>query len=243
MLTAQEKFDERLYLWVLQDWKREIDEDFPLLGSIKDALARRSIRIIKSLNKEERRLMATALAKRARKSEVLTRCLDPLTEVDKKFALLFMDMLQSESWREASKIPLGGFRRRPGQKKAKRKKLKQCIIKALSPILGEDYENFGDWKVWRYHILIGPWQVVTYIDISGRPQKLSYEHNIIASEHFYLAQGLSILRWLGIGSQTEWQCLNNLETEPTSEALAKIIAHFMEAMPRLLEDLSPNLIK
>ena len=107
---AKFKFEERLYRWALQDWKREIDEDFPLLGSLKDALAQRCLRIMRSLDEENRRLMATALAKRARKPEVLAKCFDPITKDDKRLEQLFMHKLEVEGWREAGKISPDEFR-------------------------------------------------------------------------------------------------------------------------------------
>lgn len=241
MLSAQSKFDERYYFWALEDWEREISENYALVRSVRDSVASRTVRIMESLNSDEqRRSMAIALAKRARDPEVLIRCSHRLTERDKKLAQLFMDMFERESWREASKIPLGGFPQRLDQEKLNRKKFKQCIIGALSPILGENYEDWGDWEEWRYCNRAGPWQVITSIDVGGQYHQLCYGHDIIASEHVYLAQNINLLRWLGIGSQTQWQFLLASDAEPTAEALARIVAHFMEAVPRLLEGLTPD---
>ena len=184
--------------------------------------------------------MAIALAKRARDPEVLIKCGHRLTERDKGLAQLFMDMFESESWRETSKISPSGFLQKLDQKKLERKKFKQCIIRALSPILGENYEDCGDWEGWRYCNRVGPWQVITSIDVGGQYHQLCYEHDIIASEYVYLAQNINLFRWLGIASQTDWQDLLATDAEPTAEALARIIKHFMDAVPKLLEGLTPD---
>jgi len=241
MLKAKQEFEKRYYWWSLSYWENEIRQDFPILRSVKDVIASRAVRIMESLNEKERWIMAKALVKRARQPNILTICGDPLTEEDKRFADLFMDLFQMENWREASMTtPEEAKESIKTLKKLKRNKLKQSIIKELSPILGGDYHNWSDWKEFRYHNVIGPWTILTHFDISGTHYQLSYHHYIVVSEHVYLGEYLSILRWLGVASETDWEGLCDSDIEPTSKSLAVIIKHFMDAAPKLLSGLKPE---
>lgn len=240
MLVVQTIFDERYYRWAKEDWKRELLDDFPFLRSIKGEIAGTAIRIIEALDNERRCSMAGALAKRGKSPKLLFRWGDPLTKDDEQFIKLYLDKYEEDRHREARKILPGMFPKRADRKSLRRRKLKQYIIKALSSVLGENYEDWGDWEEYRYHSIIGPWRIVTYIDVGGQSHQLCYHHDIEASEHVYLAQGISVLRWLGIASQTDWQCLYDSDAESTAQALAKMIAHFMDAAPKLLEGLSPD---
>jgi hypothetical protein len=235
MLETQLKFQERYYRWALQDWEREIAEDFPLLRSIRDNNARLAIRLMIGIKSNQRLLLAKALTKRFRKP-ILAQWGDTFTEEDKRFEKLFMDELSQGSSLEPTYPNVIS----PEPLKLKREQLKHCLVRALSPALGENYEDWGNWKVWKYSTIIGAWQVITYFDIGGRFHQLSYAHEIMSPEQVYLARSISILGWFGISSQVMLQGLDDSDAKPTATALAKIIKHFMNVAPKLLEGLSPD---
>lgn len=242
MLTAKSEFDRRFFLWARQDWAREIEQNFPLLRSVNENLI---LKIMEDLEDTERWALAKALVKRGRSEELLNSCGDPLTDRDKEYERFYVDMVTKSIsgeayWDEERSRKAKEAFFAPRDKRLNRRKFRKYIIQALIPILGEDYEDWGDWKEWRYCTPIGPWKVITYVDVGGSAHQLCYEHDIIASERVYLFQNISLLRWLGISSQIQWQCLQDSDAKPTAEALTKIVAHFMNVVPKLLEGLTPD---
>jgi len=238
MLTAKLKFGERFYRWALEDWNREINENFPFLRSI--STAQNELKVIESLSKEQRKVMTVALVKRFTKKDVLELCGDEFSDYEKKLVEWYLKTWWDEEEHESLMTPPGGWPPEAGEIKLKRRKLRDHIITNLTPILGKRDENWGIELVWRYCTVIGPWQVMTYIDVGGQGHQLTYEHSISVSETAQLIEGISVLSWLGIAGQTMWRGIHDADTEPTAEALAKIIAHFMNAVPKLLEGLSPD---
>ena len=235
MLGIHLQFHERYYCWSLQDWKREISEKFSLLRSISDNNARLAIRLMRTVGEDQQWLLAKALTKRFRKV-ILAHWGDKFTKEDKRFEDLFMQELSRASLIEPTYPNID----KPQAPKLDQKHLKSCLHRTLAPIIGEPYEDLGGGLL-RYRTLIEPWQIVTYFDIGGRFHQLSYGHDIMGSEYVYLARSISLLEWLGISSQVMLQGIYNSDVEPTAKALSKIIKHFMDAAPKLLEGLSPDL--
>jgi hypothetical protein len=238
MLTAQLKFGERFYCWAIKDWNREINEDFPFLRSISDA--QNDVKIMESLTTAQQKILAVALVKRFTKRNILEQCGNEFTDYEKNLVERHLKMCWDEEERKSLMTPPGGWPPETSERKLKRRKLRDHIITNLTPILGKRDENWGVELVWRHYTVIGPWQVMTYIDVGGQGHQLTYEHSISVSETAQLIEGISVLSWLGIAGQTMWRGLHDADTEPTVEALAKIIAHFMDAAPKLLEGLSPD---
>lgn len=94
---------------------------------------------------------------------------------------------------------------------------------------------------WQYETKIGPWTVLTRIDTGGRFHQLTYDHCIILSNEKRLMEHISILSWLGISGQTLWRDLQKDDAETTADTVAQIVRHFMQAIPNLLQGLTPDL--
>jgi hypothetical protein len=88
---------------------------------------------------------------------------------------------------------------------------------------------------------------MTWIDTGGRLQ-LRYDHEIVPYDAIvsgrvtkYPLFRLSLVSWLGIsGGETTWDDLGDEDAEPVAKLLAKLISHFMNVAPKLLEGLSPD---
>ena len=234
---AKTIFEERFYRWSLADWQREIGENYPLLRLVKEA--RHVVSMMETLSRENRLQMALALVKRFNIS-VLARCGDAFTEKDQKFVKIYLDLMGKARWTEASQRPDIALHPEAYLDKMNRKPFRKLIMRYLAPTLGAYYHDWGGGE-WAYETAVGSWRVITCIDTGGRHHQLSYDHSIIVSDYDKLLEGTSLLHWLGIGScQTMWLELKNSDVESTAEALARIIKHFMDAVPKLLEGLSPD---
>ena len=93
-MKAKLKFEERFYHWCLQDWKREINQDYPFLNSVSYPSARYAVRIMRSFPDERRVLLASGLVKRFRQVGLLDRLGEEYTEEEKRLVQLYLDVCQ-----------------------------------------------------------------------------------------------------------------------------------------------------
>jgi hypothetical protein len=242
MLKVKLEFEERFFRWSILQWRNELDSDFLLLKSIKDPYIMFFLERLKKLPENERWIFVKALTKWGRDKDTLIRCGEHLTEIDEKYIKSYLDMVHGFTsgiiltYEEKVKYAEEAI------KKINRKKFKKYLTKALEPIFGNNYEPCGRGE-WRYRTLVGPWKIFTYIDIGGTYHQLCYDHCISANDHTNFAESLSILRWLGLASQTNWIGLSDDDIESTANEFAKIVEHFIKAAPKLLEGLTPVLSK
>jgi len=235
-------FRERFYFWALADWNRELRDNFPLLRAVYDEGPQPAVEIMEQLAPDRREAVSIALVKRFTDEDTLRRLEALPTIEERNLAEWFVEKCLARRARRSGAVVLpGSYSKAALPKKLKRKKLKRHIIGALHPILGDKYEEWGDSFEWRYRTKIGPWHVITYIDVGGQGHQLSYDHSVLLSDRVRLFEGISLLSWLGICSQTNWQGLVDGDAEPAALVLATIVAHFMEAAPKLLKGLTPDL--
>ena len=237
---ARHVFDERFYRWAIADWKREINEGFPFIKLLDEREKRLTLKIMENFDsREEQLIFAKSMVKRITPEDVVKRCNDEFTDKERQYAQLYLNIVTNATM---GLIDIGEFEiheRFQEGPKLNRRRLRQRIIEVLTPIYGKEYEDLGGGE-WRYHSQIGPWQVKTHIDTGGQYHQICYHHNIIAREHVYLKENISLFLWYGIGSQTDWKFLIEDDTELVANALARFCEHFMNAIPKLLEGLAPN---
>jgi hypothetical protein len=221
----------------MEHWRSEIESGFPLLrGTGQQSV----LEMIEPLDHEERVAFGEALAKRGHPPDLLSAWGYPLSERDREFQSLYLNMMEGVV---SGRVRLSKYKDQMLKEtlsRKQRREFKTAIVQALASVLGDEYQDWGGWKEWRYCTPLGPWQVITYIDIGGRFHELCYEHDIIASENLYLAENINLLRWLGIASQRQWHGVSDPDIERTAISLADIITYFMDAAPRLLDGLSPD---
>jgi hypothetical protein len=229
--AAADEFAIRYYRWALEDFRREIAQDFPLLRPIKDSLAIRLTGHMQSLDAGERGRLATALVKRAHKRAVeLTG--DPWGAEEGPLV---------ERYRTISRIPRPeeeAYRRAlfddPQSLKLNRGALLAHVKRALAPVLGEG-APFSTEHEWRYAMPIGAWTLSTFVDVGGSTHQLSYGHAIHSGDRRILKEGISVLSWLGIGgAHTQWNQLTSADIESGAAALSRVCRHFVDVGPELL---------
>jgi hypothetical protein len=233
LVTAGLQFNERYYRWSLEQWEKEISSGFPLLKSVHSEGSQTDVAILESLPRHEQLRMAVALAKRFRQDQ-LPEWGEVFTEEDQRYSQLFIDQFRKIRNIKASKYHPEDFSRLSRNRKARLKRLRKCVIDAVAPILGQDYEHRGGWKEWVYITQIGEWLIITSIDIGGH-YDISYEHSIVVSEKSRLIEGISLNSWLGLAGQTQWDSLGDENVPQAAMSLAKIIERFIKAAPKLLD--------
>jgi hypothetical protein len=216
--TAADEFAVRYYRWALEDFRREIDADFPLIGPIKGSLAIRAVAYLRSPGLGDRHRVATALVKR-----VHTRAVDLMGDAwgvsERALADDFPSIMRTPRREDE------GYRRARGEDPASVKvspaQLLAAVKRELTPVLGSEGEPFSTKYEWRYTTPVGPWTLVTLVDVGGSTHQLAYQHSLRASERSCLKEGVSVLSWLGIGGgHTQWNQLRGSDIESAAASLA-----------------------
>jgi hypothetical protein len=231
-----DEFRVRYYRWALREARRGLDEEWPLLRGVKSALVIRTLAYLTSLPADRRRLVVTTLVKRFHRRAVgLTG--DTWGADEESIAQEYLETMripqpEEEEYRQA-------LLHDPGRLTIARSRFLAAVRSELAPVLGAG-AAFAGQHDWRYDTSLGPWTLVTLVDVGGRYHQLSYTQTIRARHPRPLAETLSICAWLGIAGQTAWDQVTEADTPGVARALARICAHFLEALPTLLDGLSPE---
>ena len=235
--TAADEFAVRYYRWSLEDCRRETRENFPLLRTVKSSLAIRALAHLESFTGDDRLRVATALVRRChRKALEITG--ESWSAHDEEIQQAYMRAARiprpEEEWyrqallHDPDKLTLnrGGFL--------------AAVKEQLTPVLGSG-EPFSTTHEWRYDTPIGPWTLVTFVDVGGTAHQLAYDQRIRGVGPRPLKEGISVCGWLGIGGgHTQWSQLTEADTQAAARDLARICAHFLRAAPDLVAGLSPS---
>lgn len=244
---ARDAFLARYYAWSLEESRKEFNQDFPFLRSIHNAPVFRFLEAVTALNRTEQTVLSTALVKRfnERGMEVAG---DTLTREEAHY----IDGYVGRSHREDERFRAFSSPSRKEQELNLLEekgaihygfdtpKLRSVLLGRLVPIIGDVEGKWDHPTNWRHATSIGPWRVQTYVAISEAHAQLRYSHSISSSEDARLSEHESILKWLGIVSQTYWDTLTDEEALKAAKSMELICRHFMNAVPTLLEDLTPR---
>ena len=236
-IAARDEFAIRYYRWALEDSGREVREGFARLRSIRSAIAIRAVEYLSSLSDSERRRLAAALVKRNHR-RALELAGEPISADEAAMI---------EAFRQAMRNPSAGeeaYRRAvmtaPAQAQVNRGALLAAVTDGVGRALGGAGERFSTAHEWKFTTAIGPWTMITLVDVGGTAHQLAYQQSIRADERRYLQEGISILSWLGIGGgHTTWDRLTDADTASAAASLARVVADFAGAAPALLAGLSP----
>jgi len=230
MKNNEIEFWRRFYAWSIADWHREINQGLPFLGSLNSGYLRA---LLSELCDEEIADFAKAMVKSGIRPELQQELGLTTTNTDRYYHDLYM-----RKWNEALFTdPLYKKLERAARDKVHVATFKKSISMALAPLLGTEFDDIEGWKVWRYVNEMGPWKIHTIIQIGD--DQLSYEQSVFCGS-IYLLKQCSLLRWLGLSAGTEWGGLTNSDIPYVSETLAKLIDHFINALQKLLENVTPE---
>ena len=232
---ATDEFMVRYYRWALADARREVQEAFPLLRGVKSTLVIRALGFLESFAEVDRPRVATALVKRfhGRAVGLTADSGGPEEEqVNRDYQDSMRILGPEEEWHREALL------HHPGTLRLDRARFLTAVKAALAPPLG-DGEPFSSQHDWRYATSLGPWTLVTLLDVGGRVHQLAYTQTIRAADPRPLHEGLSICGWLGLGGQTAWDQLTEADAPSAAPSLARICAHFLRAAPALAAGLSP----
>ncbi len=228
--------------------RKDSSQGFPLLGRIKSAAVIDYLQFLPSLSRIESETLQRALVKRSHQEGMILAG-EQLAEGEQ-------EVIQSYLRRHIEHIPSLGFSFLDvgglDQKRIRglasegtkylvdRRELRAVLQKVLVAQLGGPPEFLGSRTWWRYSVHVGSWTVYTSVDTGGRVFQLSYHQAVSAERHVDLTEHMSILRWLGIRGQTDWNLLTNADIPEAVELLAELCSHFIAAVAKIQTSLAAD---
>jgi hypothetical protein len=106
----------------------------------------------------------------------------------------------------------------------------------LVPLFKVQPKRWGPHE-WFFEARLSNWTLYTLIDLGGKSQ-LRYEHRVGIRDNLYIADHIDLQAWMGLG-HTKWDQIEAGEITEAARNLEEICAHFVTALPRLLEGLVP----
>jgi len=236
---AQREFAVRYYWWAKEEIKREVRENFPLLGAFKNRTGR-FFPNIQSSSPDEVVVLMTALLKRTMASAI-TIAGDCFTEDEKQLVERYFQSPIVGSARDFELTEMELARAKGIY--ADRRLLRSAIKDELTPILGSRIFRRSS-ATWVHTTEINGWMVNTDIDTGGRYHQLSYSHYITDHEVTTLSNHpnlnefpISVLSWLGLGG-TQWSMLTPSDVPDVVKSLSAYCSLFMSVVPKLLSGLT-----
>jgi hypothetical protein len=241
-LTTQEKeFALEFYRWSLKDAEREFSGGFPFLGRIKSTMVVNFLEFVERLSTSESRALQVCMVKRfheegaflagdelsREEGELIERFLKRNIKSDK---LLGPVSVLSHSEAKRAKELASGSKKYQIERNKLRAALKRELVSVL---VGPAEISLKTNTEWRYSTPVGKWTVHTAVDTGGRLFQLSYSQMVSLRPHVRLAEHVSILNWLGIAGQTNWDLLTDRDIPDAANLVLELSSHFIKAMSKL----------
>ncbi len=228
---AQAEFALRYYRWAREQFRCEVEQDFPMLKRLNTRPSRACLHWMAQLTPVNQLKFADALAKRFHKQalQITGEALgDWETEMIKRY----------------TDLPIRPFHEdepamTPAALNLRRRNMATLVKKHLAPVFQQTPKNAGG-GVLRYTNPIGRLQLETHLDFGGRSRLVEYSHNIVFTRYFFLVQFASVQSWLGLAGATSWSDtdLSESEAEGTAQLIAEVCEFFLRASPKLVEGIS-----
>jgi hypothetical protein len=222
--AAEKELSIRLYRWALQEWERELRDDFPEVRRVSGDAAIQAVRVFHALEPEQRPQLAHAMAKRFHK-HACVHLNEPLTEGE-------LQLLKwADSWRMMNAYRLPDY-------VVPNKALCKVLIKELKgqlEFLGKPERVESGVRL--YRTPTETWQIVTVVDAGGR-LGCSYHHDIETTKGVSLRQNLSLLCWLGVSSQSHWRVGTEPEVTSAVTEISRLCRHILDVALSLLSGLT-----
>lgn len=226
--NPHDEFAVRYYLWAKEEFKLEIERDFPLLRRIPDISAKTCLKLMDGMSMSEKHFFGATMVKRFHRGATLSgESLNPEEhELEKMYRSALLAYAREDHWRRQGKerpLVVG------------RQKLAAKLKTVLRPIFDFEEPAVKGAPVWFYSNEICGFNVRTCIDLPGREHSIGYTHSIGTSPRDILCECISVLSWLGLLGQTAFDPITEPELEATARLVMELSQHFLAAAPKLLK--------
>jgi hypothetical protein len=248
---AQQEFRNRIYLWAISEFDREIGGGFPDLQEFKKGAAWEVLQFMQTLEKSTQIALSRSLLKRFHPEA--TKALDKSCSIEEQSICRSLDRFRHDVG--VSEINAG---KEVGERikfMSKRKLLKltgQRFQDSFgSQCVESDRVSAGDPSLTFQVRCSGGWIISTHFWFGRGETLLDYSHGVFSESKFqhhgpkgpYMASlvigsMLSFCSWLGICSQTQWEHItSDEEANHACDAVIKLSKRFFEVAPKLLNGL------
>lgn len=246
---VDKEFSMRFYQWCLQEAKKEIEQDYPILRKINSSSTLAMIDRLNLLSESDRYFLISSLIKGTHQRYINQELTQEEQDIIKHYQnqdvrvacyTKHLNAFEMGVYNLACQTAAANTREEIKKRyneiiKLDKKKLKASIEAKLKPICGKVCGRDGS-NNWDHCLNYGSYLIETNVDISIRFRCIQYCHAIIADDknNVILRNGISILRCLGLSSDTPLYGFLASEEEKAAETLAAVCKHFIDALPVLL---------
>jgi hypothetical protein len=239
MTELEKQFAVNYYQWARGDSQREVEEDFPLLSTLRCSFSLRVYEFMLTLPADRRRMFALARVKHSN-PEAANLCGEPITRAER-------DLLQSYHSKSVLEYPIVGVIRYGGPSRReqeiseaiKRRELRAqhsnrifrgSVFARVKEVLGGTPE-IDQFETIKHVTQADDWKITTSIALKGK-FPMRYTQYLTSKRGF--SQETSFLRWMGIMGDTFWDLITTDVTGEAIEQLISLCARFISEGPQLL---------
>jgi hypothetical protein len=244
MTELEKQFSINYYERAKDEFRREFDEDFPVLSTLPSEASLSAHEFLSSLPEDEQWRFALALLRRGVHREAAALCGEPFSQADQEFLDRYqhrtkIDHLIGTFWSVGPsktemevKAAIESGRLVPQRSN---KAFRQTVLKKVSESLGlpKTEEHGGANATTTLTSTINGWTVQTLISFSTKIP-LRYSHVLSAPSVPGFNPYVSFLACLGIAGDTTWDLLTTDATPKALETLITLCRRFLSDAPEWL---------
>jgi hypothetical protein len=241
MGARKKEFMVKFYRWALKDAQRECSGGFPFLSRLKSTMVVDFLEFVERLTTIERRALQVCMVKRfheegaflagdrlsSEEGALIERFLKRNIKCDKLLGPI--SVLSHSEAKRAKELASGSKKyqiQRSKLRSALREKLVPAVVGPAETLHRTNTES-------RYCTTVGKWTVHTAVHTGGRLFQLSYSQLVSLRPDICLVEHASIMNWLGIAGQTNWDLLTNRDIPDAANLVLELTSHFLTAMSKL----------
>ena len=222
------RFEGRFYQWALLDFRREIEQEFPLLRRVADPTPMRVIAIMNSRPREEQFRLCSCLV-RANCVRIASDSPIAWTAEDDKLHAWYRQRIGQAALDELplERADLIAIRQ---CNKTSLMRAVQHELSLLHPDSPAEHED-GDL---RYRTILHGFDLETVVLRGRTTWQLSYYHRIKNDQLGFDVRWISLYSWLGITNTTNWYLITDSTIPQAAATLRDLCSHFIQAADYLL---------
>jgi hypothetical protein len=248
MTELEKQLSINYYQWAKSEFRREFDEGFPLLSTLRCRASLTVHEFISTLPDDEQWRFALALLRRGVHREAAKLCGEPLSDMERELLDRYEHRTKKEYFygtfwsigpsEKETKIA-AAIEKRKLLAQRSNKLFRGAVLRRVTEILGapNTVEAQGANAAIILTTTIGDWTVWTNIGCSTKIP-LSYSHTLINARDPELKRYPSFLAWLGIMGNTTWDLLTTDVADEAIETLVMLCQRFLSEAPQWLPRLS-----
>jgi hypothetical protein len=222
------RLEERFYEWALNDFQREITEDFPFLSRVAWSIPIKVIAIMRSLPLEARQRLGSTLVRTHKvhisAEAVATTC----TVDDERMRAWYFEQMRHpvrEDLEANSKERWVTYIR-------DKRELMRAVREELMVAFPGEAPRKSKTEL-RFHTSVHGFELETIV-YAGHSWQLWYRHRLRHEPSGVDVNDISLLSWLGITSVTYWYYITEASIPEAAKTVGDLCRHFIAAADHFL---------